>query len=266
MSSIRTRRAPWPRPAPTSSSPTWASPPAARSARPRRRASTTCVAAIDADRRRRARRAKRHHRALPWRADRHARRRRLHPQALPHLPRLLRRLEHGAAAGRDRAHRADPEVQGDRVATRCRPASPGDGREEASMAGKFVIASETKPEVLDWGRLGWLSNPPATGREAAHRHRRHPLSRQGAQFPQAPRPGGGDPGHRRQGRAVGRPREAHPRPRRFRLHPGRRRARLVQCRRRPRPRSSRSSGRASATIGYEVVDVAGEAPWKTLRG
>jgi quercetin dioxygenase-like cupin family protein len=31
------------------------------------------------------------------------------------------------------------------------------------MAVKFVIASETKPEVLDWGRLGWLSNPPNTG-------------------------------------------------------------------------------------------------------
>jgi quercetin dioxygenase-like cupin family protein len=31
------------------------------------------------------------------------------------------------------------------------------------MAGKFVIAKETKPEVLDWGKLGWMSNPPATG-------------------------------------------------------------------------------------------------------
>ena len=29
--------------------------------------------------------------------------------------------------------------------------------------GKFVIASGVKPEVLDWGRLGWLSNPPNTG-------------------------------------------------------------------------------------------------------
>ena len=31
------------------------------------------------------------------------------------------------------------------------------------MAGKFVIAKETKPEVLDWGKLAWLSNPPNTG-------------------------------------------------------------------------------------------------------
>ena len=30
------------------------------------------------------------------------------------------------------------------------------------MGGKFIIARETKPEVLDWGRLGWLSNPPST--------------------------------------------------------------------------------------------------------
>ena len=31
------------------------------------------------------------------------------------------------------------------------------------MAGKFVIAKETKLEVLDWGKLGWMSNPPNTG-------------------------------------------------------------------------------------------------------
>jgi quercetin dioxygenase-like cupin family protein len=31
------------------------------------------------------------------------------------------------------------------------------------MAGKFVIAKETRPEVLDWGKLAWLSNPPNTG-------------------------------------------------------------------------------------------------------
>jgi quercetin dioxygenase-like cupin family protein len=31
------------------------------------------------------------------------------------------------------------------------------------MAGTFVIAKETKLEINDWGRLGWLSNPPNTG-------------------------------------------------------------------------------------------------------
>ena len=31
------------------------------------------------------------------------------------------------------------------------------------MAGKFVIRKEVSPEVLDWGELRWLSNPPTTG-------------------------------------------------------------------------------------------------------
>ena len=31
------------------------------------------------------------------------------------------------------------------------------------MGGKFVIAGDSQEEVLDWGRLRWLSNPPATG-------------------------------------------------------------------------------------------------------
>lgn len=31
------------------------------------------------------------------------------------------------------------------------------------MSGKFVIASAVEPEVLDWGSLRWLSHPPSTG-------------------------------------------------------------------------------------------------------
>lgn len=31
------------------------------------------------------------------------------------------------------------------------------------MTGKFVIAADVTREVLDWGALGWLSHPPATG-------------------------------------------------------------------------------------------------------
>jgi quercetin dioxygenase-like cupin family protein len=31
------------------------------------------------------------------------------------------------------------------------------------MAGKFVIGAETAPEMLDWGQLKWLSHPPSTG-------------------------------------------------------------------------------------------------------
>jgi quercetin dioxygenase-like cupin family protein len=33
------------------------------------------------------------------------------------------------------------------------------------MGGKFVIAKETQLEHLDWGKLGWMSNPPNTGAE-----------------------------------------------------------------------------------------------------
>ena len=33
------------------------------------------------------------------------------------------------------------------------------------MVGKFVMAREARPETLDWGRLAWLSNPPKTGAE-----------------------------------------------------------------------------------------------------
>ena len=33
------------------------------------------------------------------------------------------------------------------------------------MAGKVVLAREVTPEINDWGKLGWLSNPPNTGAE-----------------------------------------------------------------------------------------------------
>ena len=31
------------------------------------------------------------------------------------------------------------------------------------MPGKFTIRSDVAPEVLDWGQLRWLCNPPTTG-------------------------------------------------------------------------------------------------------
>ena len=30
------------------------------------------------------------------------------------------------------------------------------------MDGKFMIANEVEPEVLEWGELRWLSHPPST--------------------------------------------------------------------------------------------------------
>lgn len=31
------------------------------------------------------------------------------------------------------------------------------------MTGKFMLSAETPPEVLDWGQLRWMSHPPSTG-------------------------------------------------------------------------------------------------------
>jgi quercetin dioxygenase-like cupin family protein len=31
------------------------------------------------------------------------------------------------------------------------------------MPGKFMLRSDVAPEMLDWGQLRWLSNPPSTG-------------------------------------------------------------------------------------------------------
>ena len=71
-----------------------------------------CVAEIDAIADAARADPRRRHRPLPRRPDRRARRRRLHPEARPHLPRLLRRLLHGAPAGRAGPHRTDPRLQG----------------------------------------------------------------------------------------------------------------------------------------------------------
>lgn len=31
------------------------------------------------------------------------------------------------------------------------------------MTGKFMMSADTPPEVLDWGTLRWMSHPPSTG-------------------------------------------------------------------------------------------------------
>ncbi len=33
------------------------------------------------------------------------------------------------------------------------------------MVGKFVLTKDARPEVLNWGQLAWISNPPKTGAE-----------------------------------------------------------------------------------------------------
>ena len=59
-------------------------------------------------------------RALPWRPDRPAGGRGLHHRPLPRLPRLLRRLQHGAPADRGGDRRADAAIQAHRAAARGR--------------------------------------------------------------------------------------------------------------------------------------------------
>ena len=66
-------------------------------------------------------------RALPRRADRAPRGRRVHPAALPGVPRLLRRLQHGAAADRGGADRDDPQVQGDQAIAPTKATAPKHG-------------------------------------------------------------------------------------------------------------------------------------------
>ncbi|MDJ0828093.1 MAG: cupin domain-containing protein [Rhodobacter sp.] len=34
------------------------------------------------------------------------------------------------------------------------------------MTGRFMMSAETAPEVLDWGKLRWMSHPPSTGARA----------------------------------------------------------------------------------------------------
>jgi quercetin dioxygenase-like cupin family protein len=132
------------------------------------------------------------------------------------------------------------------------------------MAGKFVIARETKPEVLDWGRLAWLSNPPNTGAKdltvidvtllpgKGHDFHKHPDQEEVIYV------------------VAGRVEQWVDREKRS-LGPGDSAfipAGVVHA--------SFNTGDAEAkvvailgpcvgSIGYELVDVAGEAPWKGLR-
>ena len=161
------------------------------------------------------------------------------------LPWLLRRVEHGAAAGGDGAHRTDAQLQGDRdearLKRRQRHEQRGgrDGRQVRDRQGDQAGSARLGPARLDEQSAQYR-------REAAHRHRRDADARQGPRLSQAPRPGRGDLLRRRQGRAMGRPRAA--RARRRATAPS---SRPTWCMPRSMsatatPRSSRSSDPASA--------------------
>ena len=131
--------------------------------------------------------------------------------------------------------------------------------------GKFVIASETTLEVNDWGRLGWLSNPPNTGAKQltvidvnldpgkGHNFHKHPDQEEVILVVA----GKVEQWVDRQKRILGPGDSAfiqgdvvH-----ASFNVGDKPAKIVAI-----------LGPCVGRIGYELVDVAGEAPWKTLRG
>ncbi len=132
------------------------------------------------------------------------------------------------------------------------------------MTGRFMLSAETEPEKLDWGRLRWMSNPPSTGAEQltvievtlapgkGHDFHRHPdqeeviyvISGEVEQWLD------------RESRMLG-PGDSvfigadvvH-----ASFNVGRSEARLLAI-----------LGPCVGDGGYELVDVAGEAPWRDLR-
>ena len=118
-----------------------------------------CVPLIDAIAEAAREGAERHHRALPRRADRHAGGRRVHPAELrgaataSTAPRAW-----SACRSRSALTEQTRNFKKHRLLTAAR------GR--LSMAGKFVIAKDTEPEILDWGRLA-LAEQSAVDRRAS---------------------------------------------------------------------------------------------------
>jgi quercetin dioxygenase-like cupin family protein len=130
--------------------------------------------------------------------------------------------------------------------------------------GKFVIAREVKLEQNDWGRLGWLSNPPNTGAEhltvidvnlapgKGHNFHKHPDQEEVILVVA----GKVEQWVDREKRILGPGDSAfipggvvH-----ASFNVGDSDAKIVAI-----------LGPCIGAIGYEMVDVAGEAPWSTLR-
>lgn len=132
------------------------------------------------------------------------------------------------------------------------------------MAGKFVMAKEIKPEINDWGKLGWLSNPPSTGAKdltvidvnlspgKGHDFHKHPDQEEVILVVA----GKVEQWLDREKRILGPGDSAfipggvvH-----ASFNVGDTDAKIVAI-----------LGPCVGKIGYEVVDVTGEAPWKTMR-
>ncbi len=133
------------------------------------------------------------------------------------------------------------------------------------MKGSFAIAAEVEPEVLDWGRLKWMSHPPSTG------------ARQLTVIDVSLAPGKGHDFHKHPDQeevlyiVAGTVEQWIDREKRI-LGPGD--SAFVPA---DMVHASFNAGDDDARIiailgpcvgdnGYELVDVTGEAPWTTLRG
>ena len=132
------------------------------------------------------------------------------------------------------------------------------------MPGKFVMANETKPDVLDWGKMGWYANPPTTGAKLL------------TVIDVTLRPGKGHDFHKHPDQeeviyvAGGEIEQWVDREKRI-LRPGDSAfipADMVHASFNVSDRDAKIVailGPCVGPVGYEVVDVSGEAPWKTLR-
>jgi quercetin dioxygenase-like cupin family protein len=133
------------------------------------------------------------------------------------------------------------------------------------MGGKFVLAVDTKPEILDWGKLGWMSNPPNTGARdltvidvtllpgKGHNFHRHPDQEEVIVV----LAGKVEQWIDRDKRVLG-PGDSAFIPAdtvHASFNVGSSEAKLLAI-----------LGPCVGPIGYELVDVAGEAPWNKLRG
>ena len=94
------------------------------------------------------------------------------------------------------------------------------------MNGRFVHETDIEREQLDWGGLGWISRPPSTG------------ARQLTVLDVSLEPGHGHD---------------------FHTHPEQEEVIVVQA------GLTVALGPCAGEGGYELVDVSGEEPWRSLR-
>jgi len=133
------------------------------------------------------------------------------------------------------------------------------------MERRFTIASETQSEVLDWGRLRWLCNPPSTGAKdltvidvtlspgKGHNFHRHPDQEEVILCVA----GSVEQWVDREKRILG-PGDSAFIPAgvvHASFNVGQGEAKVVAI-----------LGPCKGEIGYEVVEMGAEAPWNTLRG